>query len=514
MSLIGKTAEEQIWNFSMARIGNGYGVAALMGNLDAESGLNPKNLENLCERLLRDAGKPCCTDETYTAAVDGGEISREEFLHPLPGKQYGYGLAQWTSAGRKGGLYDYVKSKGASIGDLEAQLEYLFVELSSSYKTVLSALETASSVRAASDIVLKKFECPKDQSEAVQVKRAGYGEEFYRKYAGAGTTPQNGGNHMGSSTLVDCTVLSPNHSGKRTKALCRITPHCVVGQLTAEGIGGCFTSPSRQASCNYGIGTEGRVVLVVDEANRSWCSSSSENDQQAVTIECASDKTEPYAFNSKVYNKLIDLCVDICRRNGKKKLLWLGSREKTLVYTPKSDEMVLTAHRWFSAKACPGDWLYSRYGNLADRVNALLGSSDTVSKPVQAETPPTKSLKVGDIVDFIGNRHYTNANASGGSSVKPGQAKITAVSAGAKHPYHIIHTDGKSTVYGWVDEGDIRAAGSSSGAVTHTVVKGDTLSALAKRYGTTVARIVAANKSKYPKITASYIVVGWMLTIN
>ena len=126
MSLIGKTVEEQIWNFSMARVGNAYGVAALMGNLDAESGLNPRKLENLCERRLKDAGKPYCTDESYTAAVDSGKISREEFLHPLPGKQYGYGLPQWTSEWRKAGLYDYVKSKGVSIGDLEAELEYLF----------------------------------------------------------------------------------------------------------------------------------------------------------------------------------------------------------------------------------------------------------------------------------------------------------------------------------------------------------------------------------------------------
>lgn len=193
MSLIGKTAEEQIWNFSMARVGNAYGVAALMGNLDAESGLNPKNLENLCERRLKDAGKLYCTDESYTAAVDSGKISREEFLHPLPGKQYGYGLPQWTSAERKAGLYDYVKSKGVSIGDLEAQLEYLFKELSARYKTVLNALKTASSVREASDIVLEKFESPEDQSEAVKVKRAGYGQKYYEKYAGSAL---NGGNNM------------------------------------------------------------------------------------------------------------------------------------------------------------------------------------------------------------------------------------------------------------------------------------------------------------------------------
>lgn len=181
--------------------------------------------------------------------------------------------------------------------------------------------------------------------------------------------------------MVAYTRLSPNHSGQRTHSIDRITPHCVVGQLSAESICGCFTSPSRQASCNYGIGTDGKVSLCVEEKNRSWCSSSNANDQRAVTIECASDKTEPYAMNSKVYDSLIKLCTDICRRNGKKKLLWLGDRNKTLNYTPKSDEMVLTVHRWFANKSCPGNWLYARLGDLAGRVTAALGGS-SVSKPI------------------------------------------------------------------------------------------------------------------------------------
>lgn len=186
---------------------------------------------------------------------------------------------------------------------------------------------------------------------------------------------------MSNSSLVNCTVKSPNHSGKRTHKIDRITPHCVVGQLSAESIGGCFTSPSRQASCNYGIGYDGRVCLIVDEANRSWCSSSGANDQRAITIECASDKTAPYVMNSAVYESLVDLCVDICKRNGITKLLWLGSKEATLVYEPKANEAVLTAHRWFADKSCPGDWLYSRYGDLANRVNARLGSSEPAPQP-------------------------------------------------------------------------------------------------------------------------------------
>ena len=181
--------------------------------------------------------------------------------------------------------------------------------------------------------------------------------------------------------MVSYTRLSPNHSGQRTHSIDRITPHCVVGQLSAESICGCFTSPSRQASCNYGIGTDGRVSLCVEEKNRSWCSSSNANDQRAVTIECASDKTEPYAMNTRVYDSLVKLCTDICRRNGKKKLLWLGDRNRTLNYTPKPDEMVLTVHRWFANKSCPGNWLYSRLGDLSAKVTAALGGS-SVSKPI------------------------------------------------------------------------------------------------------------------------------------
>lgn len=178
-----------------------------------------------------------------------------------------------------------------------------------------------------------------------------------------------------NSPLVDCKVMSPNHSGKRTHTIDRITPHCVVGQATAERIGECFVDKSRQASCNYGIGKDGRVCLVVDEANRSWCSSSASNDQRAVTIECASDATAPYAFNDAVYNKLIDLCVDICKRNGKTKLLWFGDKNKALNYKPAADEMVLTVHRWFKNKSCPGNWMYSRMGDLADKVTAKLNPS-------------------------------------------------------------------------------------------------------------------------------------------
>ena len=185
-----------------------------------------------------------------------------------------------------------------------------------------------------------------------------------------------------NSPLVNCTLLSPNHSGTRTHKIDRITPHCVVGQLSAESIGGCFDESSRQASCNYGIGYDGRVCLIVEEQNRSWCSSSRENDQRAITIECASDKVAPYAMNDAVYNKLIELCVDICKRNGKNKLLWFPDKTKSLNYAPADNEMVFTVHRWFANKACPGDWLYNRLDEVAAEVTKRLNPTTTKKEEI------------------------------------------------------------------------------------------------------------------------------------
>lgn len=193
-----------------------------------------------------------------------------------------------------------------------------------------------------------------------------------------------------NSPLVSYTKLSPNNSGQRNHSIDRITPHCYVGQVSVERMGYGFGNPAARTSCNYGIGEDGRIALICEEKNRSWCSSSAENDHRAITIECASDADgEPYAFKNVVYERLIDLCVDICKRNGKKKLLWLGSKEKTLAYTPKADEMVLSAHRWFAAKSCPGNWMYSRMGDLASKVTARLG------KPaVKPQKPATTNESV------------------------------------------------------------------------------------------------------------------------
>lgn len=181
-----------------------------------------------------------------------------------------------------------------------------------------------------------------------------------------------------NSPLVSYVRLSPNHSGQRTHAIDRITVHCVVGQCSAETIGSIFAPSSREASSNYGVGYDGKIGMYVEEKNRSWCTSSNANDQRAITIETASDATEPYTFNNTAYSRLFDLCEDICKRNGKSKLLWFGgNKEKTLNYNPAADEMILTVHRWFANKSCPGNWMYERMNELAKKVTERLSGSIT-----------------------------------------------------------------------------------------------------------------------------------------
>ena len=201
-----------------------------------------------------------------------------------------------------------------------------------------------------------------------------------------------------NSPLVGYTRLVSKHSGRRTHSIDRITPHCVVGQVTAARLGDIF-SGTRDVSSNYGIALDGTVGLYVEEQNRSWCSSSNANDQRAITIECASDAKPPYAFKPIVYETLVKLCIDICKRNGKKKLLWFGDKTKSLSYSPQSDEMVLTVHRWFANKSCPGDWLYARMGDLAAKVTAALaGENSPNPSPAAVKCPysePTKDIAFG-----------------------------------------------------------------------------------------------------------------------
>ena len=236
-----------------------------------------------------------------------------------------------------------------------------------------------------------------------------------------------------NSKLVDYTKLSPNHSGQRTHAIDRISPHCVVGQCSVEGLGDWFAKTSTKASSNYGIGEDGRYLLSVEEENRSWCTSSSANDQRAITIECASDASEPYKMNDVVYNALITLCIDICKRNGKKKLLWFANKEKSLSYSPAADEMLITVHRWFANKSCPGDWLYARLGDVASKVTAALGGSTTTQTTSSSNTNtnfPKPPFTVKVIIDDLNYRTAPSMSGTVKGQTGKGVFTITEVKNG------------------------------------------------------------------------------------
>ena len=180
--------ETQIWHYLTTHGMTEAGAAGMMGNLQAESGMIPNRVEILCLKRLKEAGK-IYTDATYTAFVDDGTITREQFLHPLPNRQYGYGLCQWTTPGRKAKLYDLCKSKHVSIGDLDTQLTFLIEELQTSYISVWKILITTTDIKTASDIVLTKFEMPANTGSAVKNTRYGYSKAIYDKYSNATHPP-------------------------------------------------------------------------------------------------------------------------------------------------------------------------------------------------------------------------------------------------------------------------------------------------------------------------------------
>lgn len=361
--------EQRIWNYLKSKGLNDFGVAGLMGNLYAESALNPKNLQQTFEKKLG------YTDATYTESVDNGTYTN--FVKDSAG----YGLAQWTYWSRKQNLLNFAQAAGKSIGDLDMQLDFLWKELNDGYRGVLDLLRNATSVLEASNEILFKFERPANQGISVQEKRANYGQVYFDKYA---STEKGGDVAMSNSPLVDYTLISPNKTSPRRGEIDTVTIHCVVGQCTVESLGALFAKSSRGASSNYGVGKDGRIGMYVEEKDRAWCSggkdkngnpirvngiSGSDNDHRAITIEVASDTTHPYAVTDAAYEGLIRLLVDICKRNpGIKRLRWLG--DKSLV--GETDKQNMTVHRWFAYKSCPGDYLYERHSAIAEEVNRRL----------------------------------------------------------------------------------------------------------------------------------------------
>lgn len=233
---------------------------------------------------------------------------------------------------------------------------------------------------------------------------------------------------MSNSKLVKYTKISPNRNINRKYEISRISIHCVVGQCSIETLGNIFASTSAGSSSNYGIGPDGRVGMYCEEKDRSWCTSSYDNDHRAVTIEVASDTKHPYAVKDKAYEALLDLCEDICRRNNKKKVIWIPNKTEALKYVPAKDEILLTVHQWFANKSCPGEYLLSRHEAIAKEVTKRLNpvvEKEPEFKPYQVKVtvnalnirkgPSTKKTVIGVIRD---KGVYTIVKESTGTGAK------------------------------------------------------------------------------------------------
>lgn len=229
---------------------------------------------------------------------------------------------------------------------------------------------------------------------------------------------------MSNSPLASYTKISPNkyvgrtYNGKSYK-IDTITPHCVVGQVTVESLGNVFASPSRKASSNYGIGKDGKIGMYVEEKDTSWCSSSRANDVRAITIEIASDTAHPYAITDAAYKATVDLCTDICKRNGIKELKWKA--DKSLI--GKVDQQNITVHRWLANKSCPGDYIYNRLGKIASEVNARLGAtpSETTEGPFIVRVAiDDLNIRKGPGTNYAKTGQYTKKGAFTITEVKKG----------------------------------------------------------------------------------------------
>ncbi len=405
------------------------GAYGMMANIYSESGFRSNNAQNSCMAKLG------MTDEIYTARVDNREYTNFIF------DRVGYGICQWTSSGRKQNLIHYAKSCGKSIGDETMQLNFLMQELNGSYKSVLKVLTTSQDISECAKYVMTKFERPANQSEENQNKRANYGIQLFNDLEAKSTnqTSQEG-NKMAytNSPLVTYTKLSPNKTSPRNHVIDTITIHCMAGNLSVETCGNVFAKASRQASSNYGIGSDGRIALYVNESDRSWCSSNKANDNRAVTIEVANDGGAPdWHVSDKAMAALIELVTDICRRNSIKQLVWSTNKTNRVNHLNGCN---MTVHRDFAAKACPGEYLYHKHTYIAEEVNKKLGVSVSVTTPVKDELYQVKLL------DNLNIRKTPN-----GTIVQPNGARKGII-------YTIVETQGSwgklKSGAGWISVSD------------------------------------------------------------
>ena len=433
MALEGTSNEQKIWNYLEAKGLTAHGIAGLMGNLYAESALNPKNLQNTSEKKLD------MSDAEYVQAVDAGTY--DNFVKDGAG----FGLAQWTFWSRKQNLHNFAKSAGKSIGDLEMQLDFLGKELSEGYKSVLETLKNAGTVLEASNAVLLQYERPANQGKAVQTTRANYGQKYYDKYAEV--KKAEGGNSNMTEAQVRQKIVGIMQGW--------------VGRKEADGTHRVIVDTyngHKPLARNY-------KVTYTDP----WCATTT----SAAAIAASYEEIIPLECSC---GNLIEL--------AKKMGIWQESDS----YVPEPADLVL--YDW-SDKANFATTDNTGWPDHVGMVEKIVGSTITViegnisdavgRRNLQVNgryirgyiTPKYETLatgeeeenasgeiKVGDIVEFTGNKHYTSSYSGAKKrTCRPGKARVTAVSKGKAHEYHLVAiSGGGSNVYGWTDASDIKGS--------------------------------------------------------
>lgn len=435
MALVGNTVKQQIWNFLRDKGMSKWGVAGLMGNLFAESGLNPQNLQNSFEKKLG------MTNESYTQAVDAGTY--DNFVKDSAG----YGLAQWTYWSRKQNMLDFASKQNKSIGDLEMQLAFLFEELSKSYPTVLAKLKTARSVKAASDVVLTQFERPADQGSTVKAKRAGCGQKYFDEFAGEANKSQEGVSNMTEAQL-------------RQK---------VVGIM--QGWVGC-----RESNGSH------KKIIDIYNAHKPLARSYK---VQYTDAWCATG-----ASAAAIVAELTDIIPTECGCNQMIELFAkLGAWVENDGYVPAPGDYIFYDWQDSGSGDNRGDSdhvgivekvvgstitvIECNINNSCGRINIQVNGryirgygvpkySSKATSEGKGESNTSGTLGVGDVVNFTGSKQFTSSYSGGKQkTAKPCKARITAVSAGKPHPYHLVAVSG-GKVYGWVNSEDIEETSAGS----------------------------------------------------
>ena len=241
-----------------------------------------------------------------------------------------------------------------------------------------------------------------------------------------------------NSKLVNYTRISPNRSVNRNHKIDTVSIHCVVGQCSVETLGSIFASTSKEASSNYGIGYDGRIGMYVEEKDRSWCTSSASNDNRAITIEVASDTYHPYKVNDAAYKSLIKLLVDICKRNGIKRLVWSTNKSERMNHLNGCN---MTVHRDYANKSCPGDYLYNLHGQIAKEVNAQLGSgtSSTTKKTLYRVRKTWKDVKsqMGAFYDLSNAKKCADRNNGYSVFDESGKAVYTSKATNTTNSFKV-----------------------------------------------------------------------------